>query len=71
MEGKSGIGRCGGGKGKKEGGKNRLDGLDWGVVAVYTCTASCGGCGGSPAEGGRDDAAYREEFAWRQPPLDS
>ena len=37
--------------------------MDWGVIAVYTCTASCGN--------GETDAAlgaYREEYAWRQPP---
>lgn len=38
--------------------------LDWGVVVVYTCTASC--------DGGADDkglGAYREEFAWVQQSL--
>ena len=49
-----------GGSGMKSGG----DGMDWGVIAVYTCTASCGG-GGAGAKYG----AYREEFAWRQKPL--
>ncbi|KAL7537826.1 hypothetical protein ACHAWF_005908, partial [Thalassiosira exigua] len=33
--------------------------LDWGTIAVYTCTASCG-----------DGTAYMEEAAWMQPPLD-
>jgi len=52
-------------------------GLDWGTIAIYTCTASCGdggvvssswGCGG----GGGENlyGAYREEAAWMQPPLD-
>ena len=35
------------------------DRLDWGTIAVYTCTASCG-----------DSGAYLEEAAWVQPPLD-
>lgn len=39
-----------------EGAKDRLD---WGTIAVYTCTASCG-----------DSGAYLEEAAWMQPPLD-
>ena len=34
-------------------------GLDWGTIAVYTCTASCGNSG-----------TYLEEAAWVQPPLD-
>lgn len=34
--------------------------LDWGVLAVYTCTESC-----STAEGN----TYAREFVWRQPPL--
>lgn len=39
--------------------------IDWGVVMVYTCVKSCGD--GEPTS---DDAlgAYREEFAWVQPP---
>ena len=42
-------------------------GLDWGTIAVYTCTASCGdGKVGSFGENG----AYLEEAAWVQPPLD-
>lgn len=49
-----------GGSGMKSGG----DGMDWGVIAVYTCTASCGG-----GEAGDKYGAYREEFAWRQKPL--
>jgi len=43
--------------------------MDWGTVAVYTCTASCGAGGGSKEEDGM--GAYRKEFAWRQPPLDT
>ena len=53
-----GISRKGdkGGASAEEGAK---DGLDWGTIAVYTCTASCG-----------DSGAYLEEAAWVQPPLD-
>lgn len=54
-----GIARKGGDKGgtsEEEGAKDRLD---WGTIAVYTCTASCG-----------DNGAYVEEAAWMQPPLD-
>jgi len=52
-----------GGSGMKSGD----DGMDWGVIAVYTCTASCGGggVGGTKNKYG----AYRAEFAWRQKPL--
>ena len=50
----------------------------WGVVAVYTCTKSCGGIidledsGGDQQNDGSDEdlGAYIEEFAWRQPSLD-
>jgi pre-rRNA-processing protein TSR4 len=42
--------------------------LDWGVIAVYTCTASCGGL---EVEEGAELGAYREEFTWKQPSLDS
>ncbi|GAX17911.1 pre-rRNA-processing protein TSR4 [Fistulifera solaris] len=39
--------------------------LDWGVVAVYTCTQSCN-------KTSLDNlGAYSEEFAWVQPSLDS
>ncbi len=39
--------------------------LDWGVVAVYTCTQSCN-------KTSMDNlGAYCEEFAWVQPSLDS
>ncbi len=41
--------------------------LSWGVVAIYTCTASCGG---SQVEEGLELGAYREEFAWKQASLD-
>mmetsp|Transcript_31680 Transcript_31680/g.76705 ORF Transcript_31680/g.76705 Transcript_31680/m.76705 type:complete len:542 (+) Transcript_31680:56-1681(+) len=41
-------------------------GLDWGTIAVYTCTASCGDGGVVSKQSG----AYREEAAWMQPPLD-
>lgn len=39
--------------------------LDWGTIAVYTCTASCGNGGMVSKENG----AYMEEVAWMQPPL--
>ena len=42
--------------------------LDWGTIAVYTCTASCGGGGIVP--GNEENGAYLEEVAWMQPPLD-
>ncbi|KAL3783930.1 hypothetical protein ACHAWO_012819 [Cyclotella atomus] len=65
--------------------KNSPDGskasLEWGTIAIYTCTASCGdGDVVSPREMKNLDAsererlrslgAYREEVAWVQPPLD-
>ena len=40
----------------------------WGVIAVYTCTGSCGGM--DVGEGASELGAYIEEFAWRQPSLD-
>jgi pre-rRNA-processing protein TSR4 len=43
------------------------DELSWGVIAVYTCTASCGGM---EVEEGTELGAYREEYAWKQPSLD-
>ena len=42
--------------------------LDWGTIAVYTCTASCGG--GEIVTGNEENGAYLEEVAWMQPPLD-
>ena len=41
-------------------------GLDWGTVAVYTCTASCGDGSKVSDELG----SYMEERGWVQPPLD-
>jgi hypothetical protein len=41
--------------------------LSWGVVGIYTCTASCGF---DAAAEGSELGAYREEFAWKQPSLD-
>ena len=35
--------------------------LDWGVVAVYTCTRSC------ELNGAEEGDPYAEEFVWRQP----
>ena len=43
--------------------------LDWGTVAVYTCTASCSTSPDDSVASGL--GAYREEFAWRQPSLDA
>ena len=43
--------------------------LDWGTVAVYTCTASCSTSPDDSVANGL--GAYREEFAWRQPSLDA
>ena len=40
------------------GNRSSGDAMDWGVIAVYTCHASCG-----------DGDAYYDEFAWRQLPL--
>lgn len=42
--------------------------LDWGVVVVYTCTASCSGDESSNADE-NELGAYREEYAWVQPSL--
>jgi len=53
-------------KSQKTGPKNRTNELDWGVVAVYTCTKSCGEESGTN-EGDIGLGVYREEFAWRQP----
>ena len=47
-----------GGRGSDEGGSK--GGLDWGTIAAYTCTASCGD--GGVVSG--DNGAYREEAAW-------
>eukprot|EP00797_Seminavis_robusta_P003600 Sro1227_g254300.2 (253) ;mRNA; r:14921-15679 len=51
-------------------GSNRVD---WGVVAIYTCTASCSSDdGNNNATDKKNDGgpAYREEFVWLQPALD-
>lgn len=37
------------------------DTLDWGVLAVYTCSESC--------EETEESDHYSEEFVYRQPPL--
>ena len=43
--------------------------MDWGVIAVYTCTSSCGGgVGGDDILLDSELGAYREEYAWKQPP---
>jgi pre-rRNA-processing protein TSR4 len=44
--------------------------LDWGVVAVYTCTNSCRVGADSDADRPPELGAYVDEFAWRQSPLD-
>jgi hypothetical protein len=41
--------------------------LDWGVVAVYTCTASCGDLDNTPLD--EELGAYREEYSHVQPSL--
>jgi hypothetical protein len=53
--------------------------LDWGTICIYTCTASCC-CSHQEEEGDEVDdgksssstllGAYREEYAWKQPPLE-
>jgi len=55
---------------KKNGSINQVgeEMLDWGTIAVYTCTASCGG--GEIVPGNEENGAYLEEVAWMQPPLD-
>ena len=35
------------------------DVLDWGTLAVFTCSASCTSAGDSPS-------AYADEFCWHQ-----
>ena len=44
--------------------------MDWGTIAVYTCTFSCSENNTSFTDDGvTQKRAYRQEFAWRQPPL--
>ena len=43
------------------------DNIDFGTISVYTCTNSCGD--GRIQNGDDSLGAYRQEFAWRQPPL--
>jgi len=60
-----------GGSSSSKNGSTNQDGeemLDWGTIAVYTCTASCGG--GGIVTGNEENGAYLEEVAWVQPPLD-
>jgi len=45
------------------------EGLDWGTIAIYSCTASCGD-GRVSSVDNTGLGAYREEVAWMQPPLD-
>jgi hypothetical protein len=42
------------------------DTLDWGTLAVFTCTASCGG---SSFRSSDETPAYTPEFVWRQSPI--
>jgi len=42
--------------------------LDWGTLAVFTCTASCGG-NEAPQDLQGGFGAYKKEFVWRQSPL--
>eukprot|EP00936_MAST-01D_sp_MAST-1D-sp1_P001143 g1143.t1 len=45
-------------------------GIDFGTIAIYTCTNSCGGqrlVDGSQCEGDIENGAYAEEFVWVQP----
>ena len=46
--------------------------VDWGVVAIYSCTKSCLGETVESNATGETNVlgAYREEFAWCQPSLD-
>ena len=44
------------------------EGLDWGTIAIFTCTASCGNGQANGIDGSL--GAYCEEVAWMQPPLD-
>jgi pre-rRNA-processing protein TSR4 len=37
-----------------------ISGMEWGTIAVYTCTASCGGAAATPS-------AFVPEFVWVQP----
>ena len=52
---------------KLMGGEDGDRDLSWGVIGVYTCTASCSVLDG---EDETELGAYREEFAWKQPSLD-
>lgn len=45
------------------------EGLDWGTIAIYSCTASCGDGRVSNVDN-PGLGAYREEVSWMQPPLD-
>ncbi len=51
---------------------------DWGTIAVYSCSKSCGGAGEGGSVGGGDGStennknftsSYIEEFVWVQPPV--
>ena len=39
--------------------------LDWGMIAVYSCSASCGG--GVEGAVSEEGSAYQEELVWVQP----
>jgi pre-rRNA-processing protein TSR4 len=54
--------------------RQRRSSLEFGTVAVFTCTQSCGATGTLGQVDrivGSGNASYREEFAWRQACLDS
>mmetsp|Transcript_16772 Transcript_16772/g.25100 ORF Transcript_16772/g.25100 Transcript_16772/m.25100 type:complete len:490 (-) Transcript_16772:70-1539(-) len=52
--------------------ERRNDNIDFGTISVYTCTRSCGDGNGSSCDDRLSPSntfgAYRQEFAWRQPP---
>jgi len=52
------------------GGKDSSHSLDFGVISVFTCTKSCGIFVEGDVDSNNELGTYREEFAWRQPPLD-
>ena len=48
-------------------------GVDWGVIAIYTCTKNCNNGSSMTVKGDDDDelgGVYGEEFVWVQPALD-
>lgn len=45
----------------------QIDSIDWGVISIYTCSASCGN--GEIVSNESSFGAYRKEFGWRQGPI--